>query len=467
MPRTKIVCTIGPASDAPATLRALIQNGMNVARLNFSHGSHAGHALAIKQIRAISKELDKPVAILQDLCGPKVRIGNVPEPGIRLEPDQTLILTNRPDAEGPNKVGVSYHDLPAEVKKGDRILLADGLMEIVVEETSADEIVCKVITGGLLTSHKGINLPTRTLSAPALTAKDRDDLMFGLKQDVDFVALSFVRSVEDVQNVKEIIQKAGKATPVIAKIEKHEALKKIDAILDVADGIMVARGDLGVEIPLENVPNIQKMLIRKANRLGKPVIIATQMLRSMVAAPRPTRAEASDVANGVLDGADAVMLSEETASGDYPVEAVRYMGLIMAKAEEDYPFERYMKVIPKQDISAAVAYAACVLADQLKAAAIIATTRSGLTATTIARFRPRSKIIALSPDEAAVRRMTLYWGCIPCDLHMAAGTDKMIEDAASAALDTGLVSAGDLVVITAGRPVWAEGTTNLLWVKRL
>lgn len=467
MPKTKIICTVGPASDSPDKIRALIQNGMNVARLNFSHGSHQSHAAVIKRIRKISAELEKPVAILQDLCGPKVRTGLVPEAGIRLETGQTLILTGRPDDQGPDKVGVSYTDLPREVKKGDRILLADGLMEIVVQKTDGSEIVCKVITGGQLTSHKGINLPTRTLSAPALTEKDRQDLLFGLKKGIDYIALSFVRSAEDVQNVKDIIQKAGAQTPVVAKIEKHEAVKKIDDILEAADGIMVARGDLGVEIPLENVPRIQKMLIRKANQLGKPVIIATQMLRSMVASPRPTRAEASDVANGVLDGTDAVMLSEETASGDYPIEAVRFMGRIAAKAEEDYDFKRYWGVMPKKDISAAVAYAACVLADQLNAAAIIATTRSGLTATTIARFRPRSKIIALCPDVAAIRRMALYWGCIPCDLHMADDTDKMIEDAASAALETGQVQAGDLVVITAGRPIWAAGTTNLLWVKQL
>jgi pyruvate kinase len=323
------------------------------------------------------------------------------------------------------------------------------------------------MTGGILTSHKGVNLPTASIQAEALTTKDREDLLFGLKHDVDFVALSFVRTADDVQAIKSIIATQKRPTPVIAKVEKHEALEHMDAIVAVADGIMVARGDLGVEIPLENVPRIQKQLIRKANRSGKAVIIATQMLRSMVDSPRPTRAEAADVANGVLDGADAVMLSEETASGGYPVAAVRYMAKIIQAAEIGYPHTKYLEVTPSRNISESVAAAACRLAESLDAAAIVATTRSGQTARHISRFRPRSRLIALSPSAKAVRRLAACWGCRPCHLGLSEDTDEMIENAADSALKTGFVKAGDLVVITAGRPLYAAGTTNMLWVRRL
>jgi len=300
-----------------------------------------------------------------------------------------------------------------------------------------------------------------------LTAKDRRDLQFGLSHDVDYVALSFVRSADDIHAIKTLIAEQGRQTPVVAKIEKHEALDHIDGIVDAADAIMVARGDLGVEIPLENVPNIQKMIIQKANRRGRPVIIATQMLRSMVDAPRPTRAEAADVANGVLDGADAVMLSEETASGSYPVEAVQFMSNIARAAEERFPYRRYLKQMRHLDISQSVAAAACNLAENLNAAAIVATTRSGATARHVARFRPRGRIIALSPSEKTVRRLAMCWGCIPCHLGLSDDTDEMIESAAESALQTGHVRTGDLVVITGGRPLYAAGTTNMLWVKRL
>jgi len=467
MSGTKIVCTIGPASEDRKVIKDLITGGMNVGRLNFSHGTHEEHRSKIKAIRAISKELGMPVAILQDLCGPKIRIGNIPEPGVQLTSGQQFVLTNRPVEGTDQQVSVSYRDLPLEVKKDDRILLADGMMELVVQETGATDIVCKVVKGGVLTSRKGINLPTGTIKAPAITEKDRNDLLFGLAHDVDYVALSFVRSADDVHRLKDIIKKEKKITPVIAKIEKHEALDVIDEIMAAADGIMVARGDLGVEIPLENVPNIQKKLIRKANALGKPVIIATQMLGSMVDSPRPTRAEAADVANGVLDGADAVMLSEETASGAFPVQAVRYMRRIADAAETRYPHDKYLNVMTRKGVSTSVAYAACILAGQLDAAAIVATTRSGSTAAHISRFRPAPKIIALSPDETAVRRLALFWGCFPCHLTIAEDTDRMIEKAADAALESRFVSRGDQVVITAGRPVWEKGTTNMLWVKKL
>jgi len=467
MAKTKIVCTIGPASQNKSTLEAMIRAGMNVARLNFSHGTHAEHGAAIESIRRASKEIDKPVAILQDLCGPKIRVGDIKPPGIRLESGDTLTLTNAPAKGDENRVSVSYAELPRDVEKGDVILLADGMMELEVIGTTETDIDCRVIIGGVLTSHKGINLPSGTIRAPALTEKDKLDLAFGLSQNVDYVALSFVRRPEDITDIKNIIAGAGKKTPVIAKIEKHEAIKNIDAIIAAADGIMVARGDLGVEIPLETVPTIQKELVRKANAAGKPVIIATQMLRSMVDATRPTRAEATDVANAVLDGTDALMLSEETASGNYPVKAVEYMSRIAESAEPTYPYEKSFSMITDIQVSESVAHAACILADHLNAKAIIASTQSGFTAAQLSRFRPKSLIIALSPDIETVRRLCLYWGCHSTHAPRAGDVDAMLDTAVKTAQDIGHVAAGDLIVITAGYPLWQPGTTNMIKVREL
>jgi pyruvate kinase len=465
MPKTKVVCTIGPASEKPEILRKLILAGMNVARLNFSHGSHAEHKEKIGRLRELSRELKKPIAILQDLCGPKIRVGTIPAPGLELKPGHTLVLTTQEMVADGNKVHVSYENLPNDVRIGDRLLLADGLMEIVVRKTWGNEVFCDVITGGVLTSNKGINMPTGTLKAPSLTEKDKADPTFGLSCDVDFVALSFVRSAADIEEIKAIIKAHGKETPVIAKIEKHEAVENIDAILKVTDGIMVARGDLGVEIPLEQVPYIQKKLVRKANLAGKPVIIATQMLRSMVDSPRPTRAEAADVANGVLDGADAIMLSEETASGDYPVLAVTFMVRIADSAEIHFPHQKYLAMFKASSVSKSVAHAACTLADQLEAAAIVATTRSGATAKQISRFRPSAPIVALSPDAQAVRELCLYWGCLPSYQAVTDEDDELIDTAPRMALKTDYVNTGDRIVITAGRStMWGKGTTDLVWV---
>lgn len=467
MPRTKIVCTIGPASGSEDTIRKLVENGMNVARLNFSHGTHAEHQQKIRSIRRISEDRGRPIAILQDLQGPKIRVGKIPGKGLRLNPGQRLILTGRPVKGSGNRVPVTYAELPSEVSPNDRILLADGIMELVVERIVDKEIHCTVVIGGLLTSHKGINLPTGSIRAASITKKDREDLQFGLENGVDYVALSFVRTGEDVASLKKMIAEAGKNTPVIAKIEKHEALDNIDDIMAAADGIMVARGDLGVETPLQEVPTIQKNLIHKANSAGLPVITATQMLRSMVDSPRPTRAEATDIANAVLDGTDAIMLSEETASGNYPVESVQYMALIAEHAEKSFPHNKYLKMIPQKDISDSVAYAACVVAEQLNAAAIVATTRSGFTAMQISRFKPSQDIIALSPDPETVRRLTLCWGCSSSVVSETKNMDERIEIAARAALETGHARKGDLVVITSGYPVWVAGTTNMLQVKTL
>lgn len=467
MPLTKIVCTIGPASQSPEIIRALVQNGMNIARLNFSHGNRTEHEEVIRTIRAASDHLARPVAILQDLAGPKIRIGLVPDPGLRLGVGQSIVLTVRPVQGRGNRVPVTYPALPQEVKEGDPILLADGFIELVVKRVEQEEVHCEVITGGVLTSHKGLNLPTRTIHAPALTEKDREDLLFGLENNVDYVALSFVKTEQEIARVKEIIEDRKKDVPIIAKIEKHEAVENIDNIMAAADGIMVARGDLGVEIPLEEVPIVQKMLIRRCNALGKPVITATQMLRSMVDSPRPTRAEAADVANAVLDGTDAVMLSEETATGAYPVKATQFIARIAETAERSFPHKRYLQLASGKEISESVAYAACVLANHLEARAIIAPTWSGRTAMHISRFRPSQPIIALSPREAVVRRLSLYWGCVPRLVAHPEDTDDMIEISARSALETGYVRAGDLAVITAGHPVGVSGSTNMVKVKRL
>jgi pyruvate kinase len=467
MRRTKIVCTIGPSSESPEVLRELIQNGMNVARMNFSHGTHEEHLKKIETIRLISRELDKPVAILQDLCGPKIRTGIIEGVGIELVPGKELILTNEDITGTGNRVSVSYYNLPDEVNIGDSILLADGMFELCVKEKTATDICCDIVYGGLLTSHKGINLPGTSLNIPALTAKDKKDLCFGLKNDVDFVALSFVKSIDDVMEIKEAIKAAGKDTPVISKIEKHEAIQNIDEILTASDGIMVARGDLGVEIPLEDVPGIQKMLVKKSVAAGKPVIIATQMLKSMVDSPRPTRAEAADVANAVIDGTDALMLSEETANGNFPVEALTFMGKIALKAEDNYRHDKFLETNKTGDIAASVSYAASVLAESLDAKAIVASTKSGFTARQISRCRPDADIIALSPDKRALRQLCLCWGCVPSYICDPKDTDEMIEKGTKAALRTGLVHENDTIIITAGHPMWVPGTTNMVKVKHI
>ncbi len=467
-PKTKIVCTIGPASRDSRIIENLIREGMQVARLNFSHGTHAEHLETLQQIRTVSDRLHRPVAVLQDLCGPKIRVGMLPESGILLAPGQTIVLTSKTELDVmDSRISVSYPSLADDVKPMDRILLSDGTMEIQVERIEGGDVFCKVVTGGRLTSHKGINLVTGTLNAPSLTEKDKKDLAFGLAHGVDFVALSFVRSPKDILDAKEAIRQAGKSTPVIAKIEKHEALSVIDSIIEVSDGIMVARGDLGVEIPLESVPHIQKKLVKKARCAGKPVIIATQMLRSMVDSPRPTRAEASDVANAVLDGTDAVMLSEETASGNYPVEAVRYMTKIVSNAEMHYPFHGVLDSEPSREISESVAHASCSIAAHLGAVAIVTPTLSGLTAMQVARYRPKQPILALSPLLENVRKLCLVWGCVPVWVPDAKAEDEPVQKASRVILDAGLGKPGDLMVFTAGYPVWVSGLTNMLHVKRL
>ena len=469
MNKTKIICTIGPASRDPEVLAKLMEAGMNVARLNFSHGTHAEHAALIHDIREISGRLGLPVAILQDLAGPKIRTAKLRDRDtITLVAGAPFTLTNR-DVPGDEKeVGLTYPDLPSNVRAGDTILLADGAMELKVESASETDVRCTVVTGGELGSNKGINLPARSINAPILSDKDKADLQFGLEQGVDFIALSFVRTAHDVETVKRRIEDAKQDTPLIAKIEKFEALDNIDEIIAVADGIMVARGDLGVEIPLESVPRAQKMLIHKTNAAAKPVITATQMLRSMVDNPRPTRAEVTDVANAIYDGTDAIMLSEEAAIGKYPVEAVKVMSRVAADTEANIDYEgwgrRYDDEDKKLSYKSAVAHSAVAMANDIRAAAIITCTKSGSTTRLVARYRPRQVLLTMTPVWQTALRMALVFGAVPVVIDMTDSAEGLEKLAVTQALQGGYVKPGQPVVITAGLPFNVSGTTNLIKV---
>ncbi|MGH7414967.1 MAG: pyruvate kinase, partial [Candidatus Rokuibacteriota bacterium] len=398
MSRTKIVCTIGPASRSTETLEQMIRAGMDVARLNFSHGTPAEHLEVITAVRRIAERLGRPVAILQDLAGLKIRIGEMASGAVTLEAGAPFTLTTRQVLGSRREASVPYSRLTGDVRPGDTVLLSDGDLELEVIGTTEEDVHCRVITGGTLASRKGVDLPARSLTGPTFTDKDRDDLAFGLRYGVDYVALSFVRTAADVLEARKAIRDHGSTVPLIAKIETAHALTHIDEIIDSVDGVMVARGDLGVAIPLATVPRLQKLLIGKANRAGKPVITATHMLRSMQDHPRPTRAEVTDVANAVLDGTDAVMLSEETAIGRFPVEAVTMMAAIAADAESSFPFEAWVRRFPTGGpLPEAVARAACTMAADIGAAAIVTCTQSGGTARRVAQCRPRSPILAPTP----------------------------------------------------------------------
>jgi len=465
MPRTKIVCTIGPASSSPEALQRLTAEGMDVARLNFSHGTHAEHAAIIDALRAIADSAGRPIAILQDLAGIKLRVGTIAAGTVRLERAQPFTLTSRSVPGDAREVSLGFPELPRQVRPGDVLLVADGEIELSVESVTPTDIHCRVVAGGALSSHKGISLPGRSITASGLTAKDREDLAFGVAHDVDYVALSFVRTADDVREARAFLHSQGASIPLIAKIEKHEALAHVDEILAEADGLMVARGDLGVETPLEHVPLLQKMLIERSNRAGKPVITATQMLLSMVENPRPTRAEVGDVANAILDGTDAVMLSEETAAGRFPVEAVATVKRIAEDTETAFPFERWMRRFEDkslQTLPEAVAGAACELAEHIGASVIVAWTESGATARLVARHRPRRPILALSTRPATARRLALVWGVIPLVTEAGENTDAMMARAPDLALGMGLLRRGEKAVITAGIPMGVAGSTNLI-----
>jgi len=461
MRRTKIVCTIGPASSSDKMLEGLIRAGMNVARLNFSHGDHPSHRRVIRKIRQLERKLGKPIAILQDLPGPKIRIGAVAGDRVRLPTRRPFVLTTKKILGSESAVSVSFPGLTRAVKKGDPILLGDGEIELEALQVGDHEVKCRIIVGGILGSHKGIHFPRTSLNIRALTHADKKDLAFGIANDVDMIALSFVRNSQDILYARREMQKRGAKIPIIAKIEKHEALDNLDGILKNVDGIMVARGDLGLEIAQQRIPAMQKMMIRDANHLGKPVITATQMLRSMVDSPLPTRAEATDVANAVLDGTDAVMLSEETAVGRFPLEAVRLMGRIVDQAETLLPA---VAREASNEVAALMAQAACVTAERVQARAIVVPTRSGSTARRVARHRPRVPIIALTPDETVRRRLSLVWGVTPLTIAWFTDTDALLGGFRDPVRRTGLVPEGAPVVLTAGWPISRPGITNLVHV---
>jgi pyruvate kinase len=465
--KTKMVCTIGPASESPQTLEALIKAGMNVARLNFSHGTHTEHLRKIESIREMADRLRQPTAILQDLAGPKIRIGKMKKEGTELRRGDKFFLTNRQIMGDEKGVSVTYSSLPRDVKKGDRILLADGSIELQVLGSDDQDIECRVVVGGILTSHKGINIPTGTLLAPAFTERDREDLLFGIQKGVDLIGLSYVKEASDIERAKEVLRERSADIQVIAKIERKEALENIDGILSAADGIMVARGDLGIETPLERIPNVQKRLIQKANALGKPVITATQMLRSMVDHTQPTRAEVTDVVNAIYDGTDAVMLSEETATGRFPIEAVQMMAKIAQAAEEEFPFDQFLMkdILGETDLPRAISRAASHLAEAVKAVAIITPTESGSTPRWVSRLRPRQPILALSRHLSTIRKLNLCWGVYPVLVSDWKDTDEMLERSKRIPKELGWASVGDRIVIIAGVPISTRGTTNLIKVE--
>jgi pyruvate kinase len=463
--RTKIVATIGPATSKPEVLRRLIEAGATTLRLNFSHGTHEDHQRSIRLIRQTAFELDRPVAILQDLQGPKIRLGIFENGKISLSKGDRFILTNQ-DVVGTQEISsVTYKMLAEEVPVGATILLDDGKVEMIVEDVKPQtgELHCRVVVGGFLSNSKGVNFPGVYLSIKALTEKDRQDLMFGLDRGVDWVALSFVRNPQDVLEIKELISNAGKKVPVIAKIEKHEAIEQMEAILTLCDGVMIARGDLGVELPAEDVPILQKRLIVTANRLGIPIITATQMLDSMVNNPRPTRAEISDVANAILDGTDSVMLSNETAVGSYPVEAVETMARIAVRIEQ----ERMNRNLEdtRRSIPNAISQAVSQIAEQLDASAIMSLTKSGATARNVSKFRPRKPILAVTPHVNVARELQMVWGVKPLLVLDLSSPDQTFQAAISVALEKNLLAEGDLVVTTAGTLQGVSGSTDLIKVE--
>ncbi len=466
MRRTKIVATIGPSSRDPAVLERLIQAGVNVVRLNFSHGEHEQHLQVLQSVRAIAERLDRSVAILQDLSGPKIRTGKVKGNGIELVDGSRVTITIDETIEGtPELISTTYDPLPRDVSAGDTILLDDGNLELKVSNAGSDRVECVVVHGGLLKANKGMNLPGVKLSTPALTEKDRRDLAFGVANGVDYVALSFVRQAADVEECKALVKSHGGSTPVVAKIEKREAVDDLPSILEVTDGVMVARGDLGVELSTEEVPTLQKRIIEMANGAGKVVITATQMLESMIEHSRPTRAEASDVANAILDGTDGIMLSAETASGRYPVEAVETMARIANYTEEHYGFRTPTRIAGGQGsmVARSLARVASTVAEELDCRLIVAFTESGSTARLVSSYRPRAPIAAITYNVDTYRRLALWWGVVAVKSDFAATTDDMIVKGEELLKRKRMVKPGDTVLMLAGQS-HTTGATNMLRV---
>lgn len=468
MRKTKIVCTIGPASEDVATLIRLIEAGCDVCRLNFSHGDYEEHGKRIANIRKASLKTGKKVAILLDTKGPEIRTGELKQPEVELLEGESIVLTTEDVAGDSKRISVSYKGLPKDLTVGATVLIDDGLIELEVRKILDTEVVCKIVNGGILKSRKGINVPGASINLPSMTEKDAADIMFGIEQGVDFIAASFVRKASDVIEIRRLLEEArGDHIQIIAKIENHEGVANLEEILEVSDGLMVARGDLGVEIPAEEVPLVQKEMIALCNRANKPVITATQMLDSMQRNPRPTRAEASDVANAIFDGTDAIMLSGETAAGKYPVEAVETMARIAVRTEAGLNYEEVLiqrKNEQQVTITDSISQATANIAQDLNCAAIITATESGYTARAMSKYRPQADIIAVTPNESVMRQLALVWGVTPIKGKKVHSTDEMLVSAIEESVKHGFVNHGDLVVITAGVPVGQSGTTNLIKV---
>ena len=466
MRKTKIVCTLGPATDREGVLREMLLAGMNVARFNFSHGSHEEHKARLDQLKALREELNLPVAAMLDTKGPEIRLKNFKNDSVRLKTGQEFTLTTE-DIEGDEKrCAITYAELPDDVKEGDTILLDDGLVRLTVLESGNGSIRCRVENDGTMKSKKGVNVPNVRLSMPYMSQRDRDDILFGVEQGFDYIAASFVRTAADVRELRNLLDQHHSNIRIIAKIENQEGVSNLPDILAVADGVMVARGDMGVEIDFTEIPLIQKNMISQCVASGKPVITATQMLDSMMENPRPTRAEITDVANAIYDGTSAIMLSGETAAGKYPVDAVRTMDAIARKTEANIDCSKRVKNIGKSRLSvtAATAHAACTTALDIGADAILTVSQRGVTAQMVSRFRPQTTVVALLLDEQVRRQMALYWGVEPLTMPYASNTDELVDFAVKAAEDAGIIKRGDLVVVTAGVPVGVAGTTNMIRV---
>ncbi|MGP1598263.1 pyruvate kinase [Peptoanaerobacter stomatis] len=466
--KTKIVCTIGPASESAETLKQLIDEGMNVCRLNFSHGSYDEHQARIDTIKKVRNEVKRPIAILLDTKGPEIRTGNFNKDEVTLNAGQKFTITMDDVVGDETKCTVSYKELVDDVNVNDRILIDDGLIELVVLSKDKKDILCEVKNTGIVKNKKGVNVPNVKINLPAITQKDKEDIIFGIKNDIDYIAASFVRKASDVLAIREVLENnGGQNIKIISKIESQEGVDNIDEILEVSDGIMVARGDLGVEIPTEEIPMVQKEIIKKCNSLSKYVITATQMLDSMIRNPRPTRAEVTDVANAIFDGTDAIMLSGETAAGKYPVEAVKTMAKIARATEESFDYElilRQKKAFMQPTITNAISHATCTTAMDLKAKAIITATSGGYTARMVSSYRPFAPIIASTNDEKTYRQMSLYWGVFAILNTESGSAEDVIDSSVQLSLEKNAIEPGDLVVITAGVPVGKSGTTNLLRV---
>ncbi|MBX2917312.1 MAG: pyruvate kinase [Cyclobacteriaceae bacterium] len=464
--KTKIVATIGPASNNKEMLKALAREGVDVFRLNFSHGKHEDHQKVVNYIREINDELGTHIAILQDLQGPKIRVNEM-EPGVEIKAGETITITTKEVLGNKNLVSTSYEGLPNDVKVGDMILIDDGKLELRVKDVRGVEVTCTIIYGGPLKSRKGINLPFSKVSAPSLTEKDLEDLKFGLKNRVDWVALSFVRKAKDIQTLRDIINEHKSTTRIVAKIEKPEALENIDEIIAATDAVMVARGDLGVEIWMEEVPMVQKMLVEKCNRASKPVIVATQMMESMIENPRPTRAETNDVANAVMDGADALMLSAETAAGKYPVEVIRSMVRTIGSVEKQGNiYFRYRDIDPDSPnyFNDSLILTACKLAKEVNAKAIVGMTQLGYAAFKASSHRPNANIFAFTSNDAILNSMNLVWATRAYHYDKASSTDETIADVEKILKRDGHVQSGDIFIILASMPIQERGRSNMIKV---